>query len=256
MLKLAARGYDVMHARRRWHAVVAVMAIPLVACGGDSSGPPQPGSIQVSVATSGFFKPDSYELVVNGAVKQTIGANDKNVTLAAMDPGSHLVSLGGVPANCSSAAATVAVESVATAEVSLDVTCTFAQPAAYSIKFTNDRPNLETGEVVACTFGLCPTGSVWDLYAHQNTATEPRTEIRHNDKTVQIAHVKGVTLSTLTEAHVSAASFTVSLIQEPFTSDRVILIRRNSGGSIYALGNPSEDLAAQRAAFQAALIQP
>jgi hypothetical protein len=254
MLKLAARGYDVTHARFRLHAVVAVMAVALVACGGDSSGPPQPGSIQVSIATTGFFKPDSYELVVNGAVKQTIGANDKNVTLAAMEPGSHLVSLSGVPANCSAASATVAVESMATAEVSLDVTCTFEQPAAYSIRFTNDRPNLDTGEVVACTFGLCPTTAVWDLYAHQNTTTDPRTEIRHNDKTVQIAHVNGATLSTLTEAQVTAAAFTADLIQQPFRSDRVILIRR-TGGSIYALGNPSEDLATGRVAFQAALLQ-
>jgi hypothetical protein len=256
MLKLATRGLAVMRARRRWHAVMALMAIALVACG-DTSGPPKPGSIQVSTATAGFLKPGSYALVVNGAVKQTIGAND-NVTLDAVDPGTHLVTLGEVPANCSVEGATVAVEPEATATVSLAVTCTFEQPTAYTIRFLNDRPNLETGEITACTFGLCPIGSVWDLYAYENTATEPRTEIRQNDKTaIQIAHVTGVTLSGLTEAHVAAASFTAGFINEPFSSDRVILIRKSSG-SIYALGNPSEDLTTvpRRMTFHAALLNP
>jgi hypothetical protein len=255
MLKLAARGCDRMRARGLWPAVVALAAMSVVACGGDASGPPKPGMIQVSTTTAGFFKPESYTLTVNGVARQAVGANDV-VTLDAVDPGSHVVSLGDVPGNCSAEGATVTVQSEATATVTLAVACTFEQPAVYTIRFLNDRPNLETGEVTACTFGLCPLGSTWDLYAYENTSAEPRAEIRQHTS-VQIAHVSGVTLSELTEAHVAQATFTADMINQPFAADRVILVRKASG-AVYALGNPSEDLTTvpRRMTFHAARLTP
>lgn len=253
MLSLEGSRYDVTHARRRgWRAVVALMAIGIVACS-DSAGPPAPGSILVKTETSGFLKAEGYELVVDGVTERMIGATDE-VTISELEPRTYELGLGDIPANCSAEGVTVVVEPGETAEVVLTVACAHGEPAALTIQFTRERPDLDTGEVTVCPFGICATQEAWDLYVHNNTQTEPRSVVRQNQTAgVEIAHLPGVTLEALTEADLEAATFTTELIADPFDSGRVILIRTDLG-NVYALGNPVEDLLNGRVTFDAALI--
>jgi hypothetical protein len=246
--------YAATHARRHGgRAVLAFVAMGIIACGGDTSGPPAPGSILVKTETVGFMKPEGYEVVVGGAGTRAIGANDE-VTVSGLDPGSYVVGLVGVPDNCGVEGATISVESERTAEVSLTVACSYDDPVAYTIQFSRERPDLDTGAITVCSFGLCPTQEAWDLFVHSNTQTVPRSTIRQNQANgIQIAHLPGVTLEGLTEADFEAATFTTELVGDPFDAGRVILIRTDLG-NVYALGNPVEDLTSLRLTFDAALI--
>ena len=251
-----ASWYCAAHVRRPgWHAAMTLAAIGLLACSGDSSGPPvaAAGSILVKTETSGFMKATGYDVVVQGVGTKAIGANDE-VTVSGVDPGSYSVSLSNMPTNCVAPGASVSVESEKTALVVFSVTCSPAAPVTYTIQFSRERPDLETGNITVCAFGICPTQEEWDLWVYSNSQTEPRSTIRQNTvKELEIAHLPGVTLATLTEAHVAGAVFTKTLVADPFDAGRVILIRTDTG-NVYVLGNPVEDLATSKLTFQAALI--
>lgn len=240
------------------HALVALVVIGGVACSGDEAviQAPMPGSISVTTETSGFLKDDSYELFVDGESRGTIGANDE-MTIAALDPATYEVSLGDVADNCTVESASASVVSEETADVSLAVACAYVQPDAYTLRFQRDRPNLDTGDIADCLFGLCPTGAEWDLYVYYNFYSSepgPRSVIRQNQSIgVQIAHLPGVVFEDLTEEDLQGATFTSDLVADPFDSGRVILIRTDLG-NVYALGNPVEDTGAQTLSFDAALI--
>lgn len=256
MLSLEGHRNDLPHASRRgWYAVVALMslAITFVACGGNAAAPPSPGSIVVTTETTGFLMAQGYNLMVDGVSNGAIGAND-SVTVNELDPGAHQLDLSDVPDNCSADTSTVSVESKQTAEASIAVTCTYDAPVTYTIQFNRERPDLDTGEITVCPFGICSTQDGWDLYVYNNFSTDPHSVIRQNQTTaVEIAHLPGVTLGSLTEADLEGATFTTALVSDPFDTARVILIRTDLG-NVYALGNPSEDLTNGTLTFDAALI--
>jgi hypothetical protein len=242
--------------RPGWRAVVALMVMGVVACS-DSSGapppPPAPGSILVTTVTSGFLKAESYALLLDGVSEGTIGANDQ-VTISGLDPASYQVDLGDVPGNCVVESLSVPVFPDETAEVSLTIDCTFDEPVSYTIQFDRQRPDLDTGEIIVCPFGICSTNEDWDLWVHESTQTDPRSVIRQNQHAeVEIAHLPGVVLAELTDADFEAAEFTLALVNEPFDGGRVILIRTDLG-NVYALGNPVENLTDRTLTFDAALI--
>jgi hypothetical protein len=231
--------------------MAALLAIIMIACGEDSSGPAEPGSILVKTETTGFLKAEGYGVVVDGVNTTTIGANEE-VTVSGLDPASYLVELADVPDNCATEGVLVSVESGQTAEASLTIDCAYADPVSFTLNFSGQRPDLDTGEITECLFGFCPTQEVWDLYVYNNIDTQPHSVIRQNQTTgVEIAHLPGVTLEGLTEADFEAATFTTDLVGDPFDSGRVILIRTDLG-SVYALGNPSETTGTLT--FAAALI--
>ena len=254
MLSLEGCWNDLPHVSRRgWPAVVALMAIGLVACNSGGVTAPTPGSMVVKTETTGFLKAEGYDLMVDGVSNGAIGANDE-VTISELDAGDYQVDLGGVPENCSVEGATVSVESEQTAEASLVVTCTYDEPVQHTIQFSRQRPDLDTGEITVCPFGICSTQEDWDLYVYNSISTDPHSVIRQNEATaVEIAHLPGVTLESLTEADLEGAAFTTSLISDPFDAGRVILIRTDLG-NVYALGNPLEDLTNGVLMFAAALI--
>lgn len=256
MLSLEGHWNDLPHASRRgWHVVVALMgiAIGVAACSDSTAGPAAPGSIVVTTETTGFLKAEGYDLMVDGVSNGTIGAND-SVTVTELEPGEHQLDLGSVPDNCSANGDSVSVESKQTAAVSITVTCTFAEPTSYTIQFNRERPDLDSAQVTVCPFGICSTQEAWDLYVYNNFSTDPHSVIRQNQTTaVEIAHLPGVTLGTLTEADLQGASFTTDWVDTPFDTARVILIRTDLG-HVYALGNPSEDLTNGTLTFDAALI--
>jgi hypothetical protein len=243
--------------RRGWHALVALIVTASVACGesdpGETVGPPTPGSISVTTQTSGFLKDDSYELLVDGESRGTIGANDE-VAVSELDPATYEVDLADVASNCVAESTSVPVVSEETADVSLTVVCAPSEPDAYTLRFTRDRPDLDTGAITDCLFGLCSSEEEWDLHVHFNSQGDVRAVIRQNLTTgVEIAHLPGVALAELTEEDVEGATFTTALVADPFDSGRVILIRTDVG-NLYALGNPVEDSMMQTLAFDATLI--
>ena len=247
--------------RRGWHAAVTLLVIGMVACDGSSSdptGPPAPGSILVMTETAGFLKAESYQLLVDGVSEGAVEANGQ-VTISELEPGSYQVALGEVPENCSFEEVTATVASEETTVVSVPVQCTFADPVTWEIQFSRERPDLDAQDpeaITTCPFGICSTTEDWDLWVYRNSQTEPESEIRQNTANeVEIAHLPGVTLETLTEEDVAGATFTTALVAEPFDAGRVILIRTDLG-NVFALGNPVEDLTSSPAVltFDAALI--
>lgn len=236
-------------------ALLSLVVAGTVACGGDSvSAPPEPGSLQVTTQTSGFLKDGSYELLVNGESRGSIGANDEK-TIPSLDPATYQVSLGDVAANCQVQTSVPAVVAEgATAAVELSVTCAPEPAVPYTVRASRDRPDLETGAVVECSFGLCPSGSEWDFYVHFNSQSSPQSVVRQNQTdAVEIAHVSGVSLSQLTEAHLEGATFTTDLMTDPVAADRTVLLR-TADGNVYALGNPVENTLLLTLTFDAVLI--
>lgn len=242
--------------RRGWLALVLLAAIGGAACGestGEVVNPVLPGSIVLTTETSGFLKDDSYELLVNGESKGTIGANDE-MTISELDPATYEVTLSDVADNCVVDAASVPVVSEEAATIALTIACTHEEPTSYTVRFGRERPDLDTGTIHECPFSICSTDEEWDLYVYYSSQADPNSIIRQNQSTaVEIAHVAGVVLADLTEAAYQAATFGTDLVSDPFDAGRVILIRTDLG-NVYALGNPVEDDTAQTLTFDAALI--
>lgn len=242
---------------RGWYALMAFVLIGSAACSSNSSqaaGPSLPGAITVNTQTAGFFQDTSYDLLVNGQSKGSIGANTA-MTITGLDPATYQVNLGNLTDNCTGEGDdSVAVSAGDTATVSLGVTCTYTSSTSYTLVYQRDRPDLDSGQITVCSFGFCPTQQGWDMYVDWNYASTPHSIVRQNATTgVEIAHLPGVTLNTLTEADYEGATFTTDTISAPFDSTRVILIKTDLG-NVYALGNPVEDTTAQSLTFDAALI--
>jgi len=244
---------------RGWHALVALMVIGAFACdstggGGTGTEPELPGSLTVMTETSGFMKDDSYELLVNGESQGTIGGNEQ-VTISDLDTADYDVDLGDVAANCSVDPLSVSVASEETADAALSIVCAPADPTSYTVRYSRERPNLDNGEVIECPFGICSSSEDWDLYVYESSQTDPPSIIRQNENTnVEIAHVSATTLAELTEEDFQAATFTTEVVNEPFDTGLVILMRTDVG-NVYALGNPSLDTTARTLTFDAALIE-
>jgi hypothetical protein len=235
--------------RRARHGLIAVVAIGGIACGEESPTlvePPTPGAIQLTTVTSGFFKDEGYDLLVNGQSQGTIGANDQR-TIPGLDAATYQVELAGVAENCAVEAVSVPVASGVTAQVQLDVSCAHAAAVSYSLRASRDRPNLENGEITECTFGLCPSNSEWDMYVHFDSQTQPQAQV------VEIAHLPGVAFGDLTEADFMGATFTTEVVAEALDPSSVVLLRTDQG-NVYVLGNAVEDPLLMTLTFDAALI--
>ena len=245
---------------RPWLTTLVLMLGGLAACSDtpaaleeEEEDPPAQGSIVLTVSTSGLFKDDGYELVVNGESQGAIAADD-TVTVAELDLGMYDVSLQDVAENCTASSDSVEVASEEAVLASLTVSCTYSSADPYTVRFSRERPNLDNGEITECPFGLCPTSEGWDFYVHYNSSTDPHAVIRQNQSiSVETAHLPGVTLETLTEEDLDGAVFTTDLVTDPFDAERVILIKTDLG-AIYALGNPVENDTAQTLSFDAALV--
>lgn len=248
-------GHTYFEQQRRaaWRATQGLLLAGLVACGSDSAGPPAAGSIHVQIATSGFLMPAGYDLQVAG-VAHAVEASDE-VTVDGLDPGEYSVALSNVPENCTAdGVGAVTVTSSQTAEAALTIRCTFSEPATFTIQFSRQRPDLDTGAITVCAFGVCPNQEAWDMWIYNSTSTTPRSIVRQNQTSgVEIAHVEGVTLTGLNETHLTGAAFTTASIDVPFDAQRVILIRTDEG-NVFALGDPTEDTIANTLTFSAALI--
>lgn len=242
--------------RRGGHALVALTLFGSLACGDDGeggvTGPPEPGAITVSTQTTGFNKDDGYELFVNGESHGTVGANEE-VTLAEVDAGTYELTLGDVAGNCTAEATSVTVVEAQTATATVAIVCAAPDPTPYSIRASRDRPDLEAGTLVECSFGICPSDDAWDIWAEFDSQSDPQAIIRQNQVNgAELAFV-GVVLSELTEEHVTGATFSADLTDTPFDPSYVVLVR-TSTGNVYALGNPVENTLMLTLTFDAVLL--
>jgi len=217
-------------------------AFGIAACGDNDSqivGPEIPGSIDLTIVTSGFLKDDSYELIVNGEPMGTIAASVQ-MTLSELEPATYEFELGDVAENCTTEATSVVVASNETAAVTIAVACLPSAPSAMVVRASRDRPDLDTGDVIVCTFGICPSDDAWDFFVQFDSQSDPQAIVRQNTTIgVEIAHVAGVTLADLTDADYEGATFMTELVDDAFDAQSVVLIRTDAG-RVYALGNPVE----------------
>lgn len=243
---------------RDLRALVAVIALASTACAAGEDtliNPVLEGAIEVTVETSGFMKDTSYELLVDGLSEGTLAADDA-VVLAELEPATYQLALADVAANCTADNQSVSVASEQTASGLLTVVCVAGAASPYTIRYSRARPNLDDGSITECPFSLCPTEEGWDFYIEYDAGSDPNSILRANETTgVEIAHVAGVTLGSLTEADVTGATFTIEPIDDPFDAGRVILVRTDVG-DIYALGNPEENNTFQTLTFDAVLVVP
>jgi hypothetical protein len=237
-------------------AVATLMMLVFSGCGPSDAGmsPQVTGSMSVTTETSGFQQDDSYDLLVDGVSVGTIGANDE-LMLDELDPATYEVALGDVANNCTGGSVlTATVVSAQTAAASLSVSCAPTELVPYSLRANRDRPNLEDGTITECTFGLCPTNEGWDLFVEFDSQSDPQATVRQNQFTgVELAHLPGKTLATLTEADVESAVFTTDPVDTSFDSGRVILVRTDTG-SVYALANPVENTILLTVTFDVVLL--
>jgi hypothetical protein len=77
----------------------AIVAAGLAACR-DATDPPAPGSIRVTVATSGAdLDADGYFIVIDDTTRQALAVNE-SATLAVVGTGIRVVRLAGIATNC------------------------------------------------------------------------------------------------------------------------------------------------------------
>ena len=235
-----------------------LLTLAVVACGESTEevfGPPLPGSLVLATETSGFLQDDSYELFVNGESQGMIGANAE-MTLAELDPATYEVTLGDVADNCVAGSTTLSVEvtSEQTAAASVTVVCAPPPPTTMTIRESRDRPDMDTGTMEVCTFGVCDSNDAWDFYADFNSQTDPQASIVPNAGIgAEVAHLTGVTLATLTEADYEGASFSSEVGSGPFAAGDVVLVRTDKG-AVFALGNPVEKTLTLELTFDAVQI--
>jgi len=113
-----------------------------------------------------------------------------------------------------------------------------AAPTHVEMKFRHDYLDLLTGEMRTDTGGSPPT-EPWTLKIDYNATSTPHSVVFQNQAaSVEIAHLVGKAFDETTDADVVGAPWTTDLINKPFDSTRVILVRQSS--RIFKLGNPVE----------------
>lgn len=81
-------------------SITLLSTVALAACG-DDGGPAMPGDVEIRTQTQGSsLDPDGYSLVLDLSRQRPIGINDV-VVMEQVEPGQHIVELGGLARNCS-----------------------------------------------------------------------------------------------------------------------------------------------------------
>jgi Tol biopolymer transport system component len=112
----------------------AALLVLLAACDGGGTGPEQPGSVQVTVATTGrVLDRDGYSVSVDGGPPVTVQANG-SATLPGLTPGAHTVEISGIAGNCTldgGASRSVTVQENAATPLAVAVQCVADRFAYY-----------------------------------------------------------------------------------------------------------------------------
>jgi hypothetical protein len=134
----------------------------LVACGGEPTGP-APGSLEVTVATSGTnLDPNGYEIWVDSTSVRRVGANAV-VTLTGVGAGAHSVSLQGIAPNCWTPAAVVpqvVIQASGTAAVQFALTCTTPNSVLIAVTTQGRNPPDSLAAVLSSGGSACMTSAI------------------------------------------------------------------------------------------------
>lgn len=130
---------------RRWVSrptrtiLQSTSALLWLACGGDGPVAPATGAVEVTTSTTGQVQdPDGYTLLLDGAEVQTIGPA-ASATLEPVLPGTHLLGLTGISANCAVQGENPRGLAVAAGETTIStfaVACSDPPPTAGSLHVT------------------------------------------------------------------------------------------------------------------------
>jgi TolB protein len=169
----------------RW---TCAMLVVVTACGGDSAGPGPagPGSIQVTATSTGQdIDPDGYAAAVDAGQSMALGLN-ATVVFPGVGPGSHSVQISGVARNCTVSGQnprTVTVESNATAQVTVQITCAAISGLGGTIAFNTDRDgNFEIYLVYANGTGLARLTNVTGDDAHASWSPDGSKIAFHSNR--------------------------------------------------------------------------
>jgi Tol biopolymer transport system component len=145
------------------------------------------GSLSITSATSGSAPDaDGYVLFVDGADRGALGAN-AGVTIGELVPGTHVVGLGGVAANCQIEGENlrpVTVTAGTEASVAYTIACAAPPPGAGSIRITTTTSGPDT-DPDGYTFAV-DGGSSQPLALNGSTTL---TNLATGDHSVQLAGV-------------------------------------------------------------------
>ena len=109
----------------------------------------------------------------------------------------------------------------------------------YTMRFENDFLDLDGDTVISCA-QACSFPEGTDLKIALNAAAAVHSWVVQNQAAkIEIAYIDGAVFGDVTVEDASAAAFTTSLVDIPFDSSRVILIRTDQG-AMFKLGNPVE----------------
>ena len=124
--------------------------------------------------------------------------------------------------------------------------------SSYTLDFEAEYVDLDGGTTEHVDFGSFPENDGWDVMVAYNAGGTVHSVLFQNQSDGrEIAHLTGASFDAVSAADAASASFTTSLIDASFDTDRVVLIRTDLG-AVYKLGNPDED--DQGLTFDAALL--
>lgn len=115
----------------------------------------------------------------------------------------------------------------------------FSGPAkTLTLAFTKDYLDLDTGVVHSSS---TPPPSVgWDISIVYNALVAVHAVVMQNQgKAVEIAHLPNTAFGSVSSCSVATAPFTKLVVDEPFNTSRVVLVRSDQS-KVYKLGLPSE----------------
>jgi hypothetical protein len=114
------------HLRHRLRIGTALLLLAS-ACGDGPTAPPEPGTIRVTIATTGGDPDDNgYEVVLGGNQRYAVSQWTTSVLLRDLSPGTHALTLEGVAENCTLQGApqqSVTVVSGSTVDIAFAVEC-------------------------------------------------------------------------------------------------------------------------------------
>lgn len=112
--------------------LLGVITMTGISCGDDPVGGPTEGTLLIAARTTGEdMDQNGYLVSVNSSQGQVIGLGD-TLYVAALEPGSYVVSLSGMAENCTvpedDNPQTAEVVAADTTEVLFDITCNLLEP--------------------------------------------------------------------------------------------------------------------------------
>lgn len=106
-----------------------------------------------------------------------------------------------------------------------------------NLSFVDDYLDLDTDSVETVPFSGIPSTGM-DFRIAYNSVTDVHSRVFHRPGR-EIAHLVGRTFASVGAMDADTTTFSASLIDQPFATDRTILVKSETG-AVFKLGNPVE----------------